>query len=233
MKRFKFNMVEIALAVAVISIGLSAVLVLFPVGINATRAAVEENCCGDAAEYITRYIRGRFLNAWKADSQRASFGELTPKFFDSSYTDDPSGGLTWSSSAVTNFPELFKASNSGDGVYKFVRTGASGEEIFSAVVKVWMPANDLIADYHEDNRKSACPIYVPNTSQSNAPQLVTGTASATAIGLSDGSNPVQFGSIAQSVLVELSWPADLPAAERLNRRVFRVDVYNPYYGIAP
>ena len=114
MKRFKFNMVEIALAIAVISIGLSAVLVLFPVGINATRAAVEENCCGDAAEYITRYIRGRFLDAWKADSQRASFDELTPKFFDSSYTrDDPSGGLTWSSSAVTNFPELFKASNSG------------------------------------------------------------------------------------------------------------------------
>jgi len=236
MKRFKFNMVEIALAVAVISIGLSAVLVLFPVGINATRAAMDENCCSDAAENITRYVRGRFLAEWQGNAQMSSFTGTTPKFFDTSYSkNDPDGGLTWASSAVTHFPELFRASNAGDGVYKFVRTGASGEEIFSAVVKVWMPSDDLFGDYDQDNRKSACPIYVPNTApgRNNAPQLVTGTASDTTIGLSDGSNPVQFGSIVQSVLVEISWPADLPAADRVNKRVFRVDVYNPYYGIAP
>ena len=228
MKRFKFNMVEIALAIAVISIGLSAVLVLFPVGINAARAAMDENSCGDAAEYITRYIRGQFLAGWNSNGTQSSFSG----FADTSQTDDPAGGFTWNSTAVTNFPELYKATNSGlNGVYKFVRQGASGEELFSAVVKVWMPSADLTTA--ASSASSACPLYIPNTGRGNTPQLVTGTASETTIGLSDGSSAVPFGRIAQSVLVELSWPADLPAAERTNRRVFRVDVYNPYYEIAP
>jgi len=228
MRCFKFNMVEIALAIAVISIGLSAVLVLFPVGINATRAAMDENSCGDAAEYITRYIRGQFLAGWNSNGTQSSFSG----FADNSYqTSDPEGGFTWNSTAVTNFPDLCKATNSGlNGVYKFVKTGASGEEVFSAVVKVWMPSGnpaDLVTA--ASSASSACPLYVPDTANGNTPKLVkTGE-----IELSDGSTPVQFGSIAQSVLVEISWPADLPAAERLNRRVFRVDVYNPYYQIAP
>ena len=37
-----FNMVEIALALAVLAIGMSSILVLFPVGINANKAAIAE-----------------------------------------------------------------------------------------------------------------------------------------------------------------------------------------------
>ena len=50
--RYNFNMVEIALATAVIAIGISSILVLFPIGINATRAAIEENCYSDAVETL-------------------------------------------------------------------------------------------------------------------------------------------------------------------------------------
>ncbi|MBQ7207164.1 MAG: hypothetical protein IJS01_05135 [Lentisphaeria bacterium] len=224
MRRFKFNMVEIALAVAVISIGLSAVLVLFPVGINATRAAMDENRSSDAVEYVTRYIRGQFLAGWRTNSAQSSFSGFLDTEYKTSES-EPSDGLKWAASPVANFPELYRASNCGSGVYKFTSTG---DDTFSAVVKVWMPANDLTADYDKDNQKSACPIYIPNTApgKNNAPQRVAGDG----IVLPDGEN---FGSIVQSVLVEISWPGDLPAADRVNKRVFRVDVYNPYYGIAP
>ena len=239
MKRFKFNMVEIALAIAVISIGLSAVLVLFPVGINATRAAMDENCCSDAAECITRYIRGQFLNVWHNNATanapfEHSFSSLNiPSAYYTEKNGENSVTLTWSTNPFdpTNFPELYRASNTGaNGVYKFVRTGAGGEEIFSAVIKVWMPSGDLTTP--SSSASSACPIYVPNTT-SGKQSLVTGTNSDTTIKLMNGDTPVDFGSIAQSVLVELSWPADLPVDERVNKRVFRVDMYNPYYEIAP
>lgn len=235
MRRFKFNMVEIALAVAVISIGLSAVLVLFPVGINATRAAMDENSYSDAAEYVTRYIRGQFLGVWRSTPTQSSFS-TPPGFFDTEYKEDPSeDGLKWKSSGETNFDKLYKATNLGAGVYKFVERGYNGEEIFSAVVKVWMPANDLTDP--ASNASSACPLYIPHTTDPtnpNKPKRVTGTDSAETMSIPNGSGgTVNFGSFAQSVLVEISWPADAPDADRTNRRVFRVDVYNPYYGIAP
>ena len=62
---YKFNMVEIALAIAIIAIGLSAVLVLFPVGINATRAAMDENSSADVSEFVANFVRGQCLSHWK------------------------------------------------------------------------------------------------------------------------------------------------------------------------
>jgi hypothetical protein len=62
---------------------------------------------------------------------------------------------------------------------------------------------------------------------------VTGAADGIALHEADGTTPIPIGRFAQSVLVEISWPADALDADRTNKRVFRVDVYNPYYGIAP
>lgn len=217
MKRFKFNMVEIALAVAVISIGLSAVLVLFPVGINATRAAMDESSCSDAAECIARYIRGCFLNVWYSNPTESSFSSLNLP------SGRPDSAEPTSLSPVSSFPEL---SSGGGGFFKFTRSGYGGEEIFSAVIRVWRPTGDLTTA--ASTTPSACPLYVPDT-VNGTQRLVTGTP-ATGIVLPNSTN---FDSFAQSVLVEISWPADLPDSDRTNRRVFRVDVYNPYYGIAP
>ena len=51
-RKYPFNMVEIALAMAIIAIGLSGILVLFPVGINASKSAIADNNLADIAEYI-------------------------------------------------------------------------------------------------------------------------------------------------------------------------------------
>ena len=78
-QKYRFNMVEIALAIVIIAIGLSSVLVLFPIGINATRAAVEESLVPEVSEYIVHYIKSSFLKVWAtpphdaSDSQFAAF----------------------------------------------------------------------------------------------------------------------------------------------------------------
>jgi len=251
MKRFKFNMVEIALAVAVISIGLSAVMVLFPVGINATRAAMDENICNDAAEYITRYIRGKFLSEWHQPTQHHKHD--ISGFYANSDTPPASPAPTESGwSAVTGWTEtysgsgdqkdtsatsgLYNLSGSGnEGLYKFVKTGYNGEEIFSAIIKVWMPG-DLGSDRDGapaelqtayTTTSAASPLYIPKLLKNTQPSLVLPNDVAF---IDDEDKTVRFGSIIKSVMVEISWPADAAADVReQNKRVFRVDVCNPYH----
>ncbi len=52
-----FNMIEIALAMAIIAFGMTSILGLFPVGLNACRNAVAENCAVDSVEQFASYLR--------------------------------------------------------------------------------------------------------------------------------------------------------------------------------
>lgn len=54
----RFNMIEVALAMAIIAFGMISVLALFPVGLTASRNAVAENYSADAADQFISYIRG-------------------------------------------------------------------------------------------------------------------------------------------------------------------------------
>ena len=59
MKRRYFNMVEVMLAVVVISVGLSSVFVLFPTGLTAHRSAAADNSIADLAEYIFSSVKAQ------------------------------------------------------------------------------------------------------------------------------------------------------------------------------
>ena len=50
--RRRFNMVEIALALAVLSLGVSAILTMMPVGVSSGKQAIAENNTADAASYV-------------------------------------------------------------------------------------------------------------------------------------------------------------------------------------
>lgn len=52
-----FNMIEIALAMAIIAFGMTSILGLFPVGLNACRNSVAENCAVDSAEQFASYLK--------------------------------------------------------------------------------------------------------------------------------------------------------------------------------
>lgn len=207
MRRFKFNMVEIALAIAVISIGLSAVLVLFPVGINATRAAMDENCCYDAAECVANFVRSELCKS-------------STSAFDDTKRDKP-GNPTW-----TGVGEPFSEAKGGvtsglqscgnRGVFLFTRLGDNGEEIFSADVKVWNVSADLKSG-------SVTPLYIPDMEDAaKTPRLATALKeSGGAAGSLGTGSSAPFDQFAKSAMVEISWGD--------NTRTFRVDVYKPYY----
>ena len=182
MKRFRFNMVEIALAIAVISIGLSAVLVLFPVGINATRAAMDENCYYDAAECVANFVRSE-LSKSSTDA------------FDDTARSKPENP-TWT--GVPQFSETKGGATSGlqkcddKGVFLFTRLGENGEEIFSADVKVW----DVSADLRNQ-------LYIPDMRV--AERTPTSAGSLKEPDGSGGERELRFGSFAKSARVEISW----------------------------
>ena len=242
---YKFNMVEIALAIAIIAIGLSAVLVLFPVGINATRAAMDENSSADVSEFVANFVRGQCLSHWKTtyEDWRSGSNPLT-----SNLTFSAPSGL-WATSKpdtpanpddeknlseITGYTVTKTTPQSGlrrigaadSGLFRFSRVTAEGEETFAALVKIWSASDDLTGDINTE--KGTCPLYIPDAANSFQPKRVkTGE-----IALTSPEGEVQLSSFAQSVLVEISWPTTAAEEDRTSR-TFRVDVYNPYYTIRP
>ena len=229
-------MVEIALATAIIAIGISSILVLFPIGINATRAAMDENCYPDAAETVARFVRSKYLSAWRTEGDTAAIGTMpafpetlpTAEKFPEEKKDDPAANADLTDTAFTETVKVDGTDiKSGlqqysNGVYKFTRVGYNGEEIFSATVKIWSKPDDLKTTANP----TSAPLYIPNTTNNFNMALVDGgiTLEKPDDAPGDGKN-WKFGAFAQSAMVEISWGD--------NVRTFRVDVYNPYYIIPP
>lgn len=66
MRRNFFNMVEVALALAVIGIGLAGIMSLFPVGIQSSRDAISESYAANAGEQMLRYFQNLSRYNWSA-----------------------------------------------------------------------------------------------------------------------------------------------------------------------
>lgn len=243
---YKFNMVEIALAIAIIAIGLSAVLVLFPVGINATRAAMDENSSADVSEYVANFVRGQCLSHWKneydswypnrSNAARKLTFSAPSGLWATSKPDTPANpddeknlsDITDYTVTTTNPKSGLRRIGTDSGVFRFSRVTAEGEETFAALVKIWSASggDDLTGDV--SNTAGNCPLYIPDAANSFQPKRVkTGE-----IALTSPDGEVQLSSFAQSVLVEISWPTTAAEEDRTSR-TFRVDVYNPYYTIRP
>ena len=241
-KIHKFNMVEIALAIAIIAIGISAILVLFPIGINATRAAMDENSSTDVAEYIANFVRGKHLARWKAEFDTWNNGGKTgPLKFEPPVspiwsTDKPNDpGSSETPQKVDNYTNTNTNPHSGlqkyttPGCYYFNRVSPEGEETFTALIKIWSVSTDITTA--ADLISAKCPIYVPEAAPADGKDAFTPNLIGTnGFQLQSPGGTVNFGSFAQSAMVEISWPANLPEDER-TKRTFRVDVYNPYYMI--
>ncbi len=214
--RYKFNMVEVALALAVLGIGISSILVLFPVGINANRSAIADNNLADIAEYMMGYLRAGCAAEWTAIADFKAANQTTPvassQFFfskemKSSYNDVKDIGETSgkgidvtdddfnsSSRKITN--NLSRLTSSGNSAYLYrVMTGDIVD--FAAVVKVWKD------DFSQ--------VKVPNMKADKSVEYINvGT---------------DISVYARALCVEISWPAQAPYEER-EKRLFRQEIFN-------
>jgi hypothetical protein len=69
--KYFFNLIEVTLAIGILAMGATAVLALFPLGIERNRDSIGENYCSDAACDIVAYIKATasaesgFINDWR------------------------------------------------------------------------------------------------------------------------------------------------------------------------
>ena len=59
-----FNMIEVTLAIGILAMGATAVLVLFPLGMERNKDSIGENYCADAAGDIIAYIESKGISNW-------------------------------------------------------------------------------------------------------------------------------------------------------------------------
>lgn len=199
LKKFYFNMIEVALAMAIIAIGISSILVLFPVGINASKSAIADNNLADIAEYIFGYYKATQLNSiYNGTNISALHGALGTEPSDSDMTN-----ITWNTNRITD--TNLKAPTTGlqNRVFLYEQfttlPGTPAREVidFAAVAKIW-----------------SAPITLSWRPWRTAPNTVTsGTVQAS-------------DNYALRLYLELSWPADQRYALR-EKRIFVLDLYNP------
>ena len=162
-KRF-FNLIEIALAMAVIALGLSSIMVLYPVGLNATNEATADNVAPDAVSYLMSYLEAGTQVGWidsdgkPVDSGNNFLGSgssaLIPQmtrsnpdpdeFFKDDFEDDveyPALDKEESDAGkVVNLSQGKKGS-SIPGLFKYEQSYVTSDDVrvvdFSAIMRVW------------------------------------------------------------------------------------------------
>jgi len=159
--RLPFNMVEIALALAVVGIGIAGVMALFPVGFNSIRDAMAESYGADITEefmsQISRTCKADWTTwVWTGNYDTGSSAGKIPT--SKSYTgdtgntsdidkDDPGGNasIDWChDNEAINGNIYFDEDSADDGglpddfkVFKIVRKTGNIVD-FEAAVRVWM-----------------------------------------------------------------------------------------------
>jgi len=58
-KIYHFNMIEVVLAMAIIAFGMSSILGLFPVGLNALKSSMADNYCSDSIDQMVGYLKNQ------------------------------------------------------------------------------------------------------------------------------------------------------------------------------
>jgi hypothetical protein len=145
-----FNMIEVALAMAIIAFGMTSILGLFPVGLNASRAAIAENSGSDAVEQLGAYIKStaefstaNFDNYFKTNTSSIYLPDINTPNQDTirdktkDFLDAVADGTAFTSFRLGNW-QLYKCPGGVKDIY-FVLIGPEGERTydFAAMVRVW------------------------------------------------------------------------------------------------
>ncbi|MBN2641283.1 MAG: hypothetical protein JXR78_06505 [Victivallales bacterium] len=134
-----FNMVEVTLAIAIIGIGISGVMALFPVGINANASAIANNYCANAAAEFLHFVK---VQASLNSSALTSLPYEAPNLTATGNDHEKVTELlpTWiGNPKVNGFDSIYEIEPS-KGVYGIVQTTTiNGTDVvdFSAVFRIW------------------------------------------------------------------------------------------------
>lgn len=225
---FRFNLIEIALALVILAVGLSSVMVLFPVGMKASRAGVAENNLADVAERVAAYVQSEYTSPkiWNDKGDFSGDGEISK--FETEAVGSPSSG-DFDDTEVSGVDGLIKKVDNGKTYYLYrqyseAATGTNDDQRpidFEAIVRVGWDTDTLQNQYY------------PDLAGSDPPPQLTSYSRTPATGVEDLPTSPMDGKAAGAILnfccrtliIEISWPADVPWENR-ERRIFRVEMFN-------
>jgi Tfp pilus assembly protein PilV len=123
---FYFNMIEVAMAVAVFAVGIAGIMSLFPVGVQAARDAIGDNYAAESADQMLHYLARYAIQNWAA---LIGTSAITGTIRETKVTDP---------SAVTKGASLGGDiyATSDNSVY-IIQHGSGAVIDFDAHVKVW------------------------------------------------------------------------------------------------
>jgi hypothetical protein len=180
-------MVEVALAMAVVGLGVAGILSLFPIGLSATRDAVADNAASNAVESFLSTIK-MLAKEWDASTPNTlKLGPSSIIVIKETNTNVPPTGLG-ESGQITG-TQFFRTSE--DDIIGVKMGPASNPTEFTGHLRLWM---GKINFKYLDHTKT----------------------------------PTDFESTydkAARVMVELSWPCEIPY-ERRSKRLYSVDLFN-------
>ncbi len=242
MKRFHFNMIEIILAIAIISIGISSVMVLFTSGIKTSNSTVGNSKLPDVAESVISRVKAAALEHCDASGWKNTFDNTFPALKDNrwTYSEKTNNGVTTKKGekGVNKSDFSFNSSESKDGrvliedgsgnfLYrqlrhsKYVSTDSADNEyetIFAAIVEVRQvapPGNTY--DVNSDILMSS-----PITPQTLLPEDdVKGLGNAR-----DAHSAL--AKMRRVLEIRISYPADV-AMDMRDSKIYRIELYNDKY----
>ena len=238
---FRFNMVEVALALVILAIGLSSVMVLFPVGLRASRASVADNNLADIAERVASYLQAKYTSREMlgndtafADMSSTNIGAFVDFPSDSDVPDDPSQFTT----KADGMDGLFTSgSHSGYYVYRQY-SDASSDSGSDSDRAVDFEAMIRVGWDNESYKNQYYPVIEPTTDENTGsngqrqwssaytrtnPNEPSGTGVSTRMNVT--SMDTLIGKFYRTLIIEISWPANAPWKKR-EKRIFRVEMFN-------
>ena len=212
-KMRRFTLVEMALALAIVGVGLSAVLLLSTIGAKAGRDGRTEGYVEGASEQIAVFLRGRFSAPayWKADG---SSTDTIPDFV-ASPSDDavPVGSAGFSQ--VAGYAGVL---SKDIGTYiSRQSSGADGSTVdFEAMVRLGLDNTCWTSQFYRS---------LPDGTMKKLNEYPLGNTFPVGTRVNGASAAAMFGKFYRPLIVELSWPIDVVWSQR-EKRFLRLDIFN-------
>lgn len=125
-KKIFFNLIEVALAIGILAIGLTTILSLFPLGFDRARESVGENYCAEAADTMFAYIANQAYKNWSVINS-------IPTTKPSSVSTNPS---TWTQ-PEGYYGDIYQIPSALAGVYGIKVSTLGGAVDFTGEALLW------------------------------------------------------------------------------------------------
>ena len=215
MMRFNFNLIEILLAVVILSLGMTSVFVLFPAGLSNHKTAMAENSFADLAEFIISRVRAEVILS--SDHEKVSYTFDSP---DADVMEDSSG---WSK--VDDEGTLMKMTGNNSTFLVRQLSGPADDRYtdFSAIALVYKENTDNVdASGFYFGKELKVPSDYSSAATSYFDMKKAGKTSSPA---ASTWQDLDLGDFVTPMMLEISYPANKPYADR-EKVYFRFEIFN-------